>query len=634
MKNIYSLDFKDLKKIIGKRLVLLALLLFAVFSKAQAFGCNSNKLYLSQANILYDVGISTNPFTYTTVGTASGNYNAIGINPVNGVMYGMATGSASNTVLRINSNGTSSVHGSITGLPLAIYNAGEIDNVGNFYVKQNTSNNQIFKINLTTLTFTTITLSANTNLPDLAYNPVTGLLYGVELTNGQLISINPNTGLVTQIGGSYFDGPYGAMFGSNSGEMFGVSNAGGFYQFNLSTGGRVLLSDAPASSANDGAHCVTSPITLNTDLTVTKTDGSTTYTPGTTTTYTIVARNNGPFGVLNARVIDNVPSGIPASNMSYTAVASSGSTTSVSGTQTGAINDLVGLPNGGTVTYTVVINVPLSYTGNLVNTVTISAPSNVTDSNTGNNSATDTDTQLNLIADLAVTKTDGVSSYASGTTTTYTVVARNNGPSAVLNAVVSDPVPAGIPSANVSYTAVAAGGATTSVSGTQSGAINDVVSLPNGSTVTYTVAVNIPFSYTGNLVNTATITPPSNVTDDNNTNNTATDTDTQAVCYRPAVTAGTRLTSPSGITSLGRAGASSGGANWPLVRNGAWTVLEAKTKGFVPNRLTSAQIAAIPTANLVEGMMVYNITLDCLQVNINGTAAGWTCFNTQTCPTN
>lgn len=101
------------------------------------------------------------------------------------------------------------------------------------------------------------------------------------------------------------------------------------------------------------------------------------------------------------------------------------------------------------------------------------------------------------------------------------------------------------------------------------------------------------------------------------------------LCYKPTVTAGTVLDTNQGITSLQRAGAV--GSNWPMVRKGAWTALEAKTKGFVPNRLTTAQITAIPAASLIEGMMVYNITLDCLQINTDGTAAGWKCFNTQTC---
>ncbi|NIF06156.1 hypothetical protein F3J23_11960 [Chryseobacterium sp. Tr-659] len=101
-------------------------------------------------------------------------------------------------------------------------------------------------------------------------------------------------------------------------------------------------------------------------------------------------------------------------------------------------------------------------------------------------------------------------------------------------------------------------------------------------------------------------------------------------CYKSAVTAGTILPTLYGITALGRAGENTG--SWPGVRKGGWIALEAKTKGFVPNRLTTAQINAIPAANLAEGMMVYNITLDCLYINTDGTAAGWKCFNTQTCP--
>ncbi|MFC3159452.1 hypothetical protein ACFOEQ_13825 [Chryseobacterium arachidis] len=105
-------------------------------------------------------------------------------------------------------------------------------------------------------------------------------------------------------------------------------------------------------------------------------------------------------------------------------------------------------------------------------------------------------------------------------------------------------------------------------------------------------------------------------------------------CYKPVVTtpAGSVLNTPQGITSLGRAGSQAD--NWPTVRKGAWTALESKTKGFVLNRLTTAQRDLIPAANLVEGMMIYNTTLDCIQVNTTGTPAGWACFNTQTCPTN
>ena len=461
-----------------------------------SFGCTSS-MYLSQGTntSLYNVSTATNPFTYPAIGSASGiNYNAIGLNPLNGFIYGVLANT--NQIVRINSDGTYNNLGAITGLPTSvIYNAGEIDHLGNYYVKVNTDNSQLYKINLSTLSASLITLSSSINVPDIAYRTTDGLIYGVNSTNGQLVSINPSNGTVTGIGITPSAVNFGAMFGSSTGEIFGVNNTGGFYQFNLTNGQRVLISGAPASSANDGAHCVTAPITFSADLYVTKTDGKTVYSSGGSTTYTVVVGNNGPFGVLNATVSDLVPSGIPNANMTYTASV--------------------------------------------------------------------------------------------------------------------------------------AGGATTNVVGTQTGAINDLVSLPVGGTVTYTVLVNIPSNFSGNLVNTATITPPTNTNDSNNANNSATDTDL-GTCYKPAQTTGITLDTNHGITALGRAGADN--SNWPMVRKGAWTVLEAKTKGFVVNRLTDAQIVAIPAVQLVEGMMVYNISQDCLQINIDGTPTGWKCFNTQTCP--
>lgn len=111
--------------------------------------------------------------------------------------------------------------------------------------------------------------------------------------------------------------------------------------------------------------------------------------------------------------------------------------------------------------------------------------------------------------------------------------------------------------------------------------------------------------------------------------------DTQDVfalsCFKPGVVnAGSSLETQHGITALGRAGADNG--NWPKVRKGAWTVLESKTKGFVVNRLTDVQIAALPSSGLVEGMMVYNITQKCLMINIDGTSTGWRCYVVPTCP--
>lgn len=110
------------------------------------------------------------------------------------------------------------------------------------------------------------------------------------------------------------------------------------------------------------------------------------------------------------------------------------------------------------------------------------------------------------------------------------------------------------------------------------------------------------------------------------------------LCYKPGVvaTAGNpALISKVGITSLNRAGAA--GDNWPAVRNGGWLVLEAKTKGFVPNRLAFSGLnpVGIAPANFVEGMMVYDVTNKCMKMYTSqdgGTTFGWYCIATQTCP--
>lgn len=98
----------------------------------------------------------------------------------------------------------------------------------------------------------------------------------------------------------------------------------------------------------------------------------------------------------------------------------------------------------------------------------------------------------------------------------------------------------------------------------------------------------------------------------------------QNYCFRPAGIGKPVLTTQHGITSLQRAGATHD--NWPMVRKGAYTALESKTKGFVLNRLTTEQKNALTP---VKGMMVYDTSLNCLSI-YNGRE--WKCFNKIGCP--
>ena len=275
---------------------------------------------------------------------------------------------------------------------------------------------------------------------------------------------------------------------------------------------------------------VTACRVLMADLAITKTDGVASATPGGSVTYTITASNAGPDGVTGASVSDTFPASLTCS---WTCVGAGGGTCTA-GPVAGNIADSVNLPAGGSVTYTASCTLAAGATGSLVNTATVSSA--IADPNSANNSATDTD-MLTPSADLAITKTDGVTSAQPGQMVTYTVTASNAGPSDVPSATVADTFPASL---TCSWTCAGAGGGTCTA-GPTAGNIADGVSLPAGGSVTYTAACTIAAGATGTLSNTATVS--SGVTDPNPGNNSATDSDTLAP------TADLSITKTDGLTN-------------------------------------------------------------------------------------
>ena len=123
-----------------------------------------------------------------------------------------------------------------------------------------------------------------------------------------------------------------------------------------------------------------------------------------------------------------------------------------------------------------------------------------------------------FVANLGITKTDGITNATPGGSTTYTIIASNAGPSDTTGTV-ADTFPASL---TCTWTCAGAGGGTCTAAG--AGNINDAVSLPSGGSVTYTASCAISASATGSLANTATVTGAA--TDPVPGNNSATDTDT------------------------------------------------------------------------------------------------------------
>lgn len=266
----------------------------------------------------------------------------------------------------------------------------------------------------------------------------------------------------------------------------------------------------------------TNPTAPSADLQITKDDGITTYSPGSTVIYTVMVINNGASNVIGAVVNDAIPAQI--ATWSWTCAAQTGGASgcdSSINTST-SFTDTVNLPSGASITYTVSANVSGTAAGDLINTASISVPAGYTDPNPANNSATDTDTFVPPSADLQTTKTDGATDYFANSSRAYTITVSNpSGPSSVIGATVTDVFPVQIVGAN--WTCTGAGGATCTASG--SGNINDTIDLPIGSWVTYTVNVAIGAGASGDMTNTASVSLPAGFTDPVPGNNSSTDTD-------------------------------------------------------------------------------------------------------------
>lgn len=129
--------------------------------------------------------------------------------------------------------------------------------------------------------------------------------------------------------------------------------------------------------------------------------------------------------------------------------------------------------------------------------------------------------------DVMVTKTDGRDDYTPGTTSEYTIIVKNLGPNDFKDGTVEDPLPTGIVSGDVSWDAIAYDGAVTASVGSQTGALSDVVSIPVGDSIVYSVNVAIPVDYTGDFVNVVTVSVD---IDTNAINDVATDINENGLC--------------------------------------------------------------------------------------------------------
>ena len=128
---------------------------------------------------------------------------------------------------------------------------------------------------------------------------------------------------------------------------------------------------------------------ITADVTVSKTDGVTSVNVGARTTYTIVVSKTSADALTGVAVQDLVPAGLTGASWTCTATAGSACTAA---NGTGSISTSVSLAAGAGASATFVLTGIVAGSGTLTNTVTVTAPPGVTDTNPQNNAATDRDT--------------------------------------------------------------------------------------------------------------------------------------------------------------------------------------------------------------------------------------------------
>ena len=216
---------------------------------------------------------------------------------------------------------------------------------------------------------------------------------------------------------------------------------------------------------------------LDADLAIVKSDSSDPVVAGTSFSYSIEVKNNGPSDAGDVTVSDTLPG-----ELKFNAGASSPGCTAVGQVVTCVLGSL---GSGLQKSLTVAVDVQSSVAdgAELSNTATVTGTE--ADPDPGNNTSTAT-TTVHRETDLAITKDNSASSAVAGTVFSYTIHVTNNGPSDASGVTVSDTL-----TSELTFSAAASSPECTATGQAVTCAIGTVAS---GSQKTLTVAVRVASS--------------------------------------------------------------------------------------------------------------------------------------------
>jgi uncharacterized repeat protein (TIGR01451 family) len=216
------------------------------------------------------------------------------------------------------------------------------------------------------------------------------------------------------------------------------------YVISTTTGAATTLTTAPGAALADLSR------EFPRDVSVVKTASPTTALQGRFIQYTVNAVNSGPAVAGSVTIADTL-SGTAFNTGSVTwtcSVVAPGTATAVTtgcgaASGTGNINTYVNLSINSTVQFVITAPLNNTFTGTVTNSVSATLTGTTVDVTPSNNATTVTST-VAAAATLTIAKTDGAGTVTAGQTTTYTITVANLGPATAANAVVTDPAAPGL----------------------------------------------------------------------------------------------------------------------------------------------------------------------------------------------
>lgn len=255
-------------------LLFLPALTVATRLRAQPIGCNG-QFFISHGSAATSTSTtSVKKLTFSS-GTISANafstdptgigFNAIGLNPLDGYMYGLrypASGAKARLV-RIGSTTPNNVVdlGLVSSSDLSngdVVYAGCFDSDGTYYFISD--NDEFFKITglnspAVVLTATKISnVSPSGFFVDIAIDPTDGQMYGVSF-NRVVYKVNKSTGALTSLGTHAGTDYIAALFFDEIGTLYGYRQDGTFQQINKTNATLTQVGTAPSYTYADGCSC-------------------------------------------------------------------------------------------------------------------------------------------------------------------------------------------------------------------------------------------------------------------------------------------------------------------------------------------------------------------------------------------